>query len=341
MTKHRSETHLDLHQAITDKIIRAIEQGAGEWQMPWHRPGTAFSIPRNARTGAAYQGCNILSLFIDADDKKFDVPLWATFRQWQELGAQVRKGEKGSLIVKYGKWTPKQPNGTAKPVSASANSGEDADHGERMYARAAWVFNARQVDGYTVPGDTPRPDLTIRLAHVDAFLAATGAEFREGGTRAFYRRRSTNGDGDFIQIPPRNLFTGTPTSTPTEAYEATRLHETAHWAGAEHRLNREFGRRFGDDQYAMEELCAELAACFLCAELGISNSPRPDHAQYLSHWLKVLRADNRAIFAAASQATRCTHFLIGLQPADVQARLAAVRLARPDLADNGDEPLAA
>lgn len=107
MTKQRNQDRTDLHQSITDKIIAAIEAGAGDWQMPWHRPGTAFSVPRNALTGAHYQGCNILSLWIDADEKTFATPIWATFKQWQELGAQVRKGEKGSLIVKYGKWTPK------------------------------------------------------------------------------------------------------------------------------------------------------------------------------------------------------------------------------------------
>jgi antirestriction protein ArdC len=223
-----SQNRIDLHEAVTAKIVAAIEAGADEWVMPWHRPGTAFAIPKNAATEARYQGCNILALWIDADEKKFDNATWATFKQWQDLGAQVRKGEKGSLIVKYGRWTPKEPQ--AAPAAASGSNGGDADSAERMYARPAWVFNANQVDGYTLPDTKPRPDLTTRLAHADAFLAATGAEFREGGSRAFYRRRSTSGDGDFIQMPPRNLFTGTKTSTPTESYEATRLHELAHYA---------------------------------------------------------------------------------------------------------------
>lgn len=319
--------HRDLHQTLTDKIIAAIEAGAGDWQMPWHRPGTAFSIPRNALTDARYQGCNILSLWIDADAKKFDNPVWATFKQWQELGAQVRKGEKGSLIVKYGKWTPKDAKATPKP-----DSGLDDNSAERMFARAAWVFNANQVDGYALPDAKPRPDLTVRLAHVDQFLAHTDIEFREGGTRAFYRRPTANGDGDYVQMPPRNLFTGTSTSTATEAYESTRLHEAAHASGAPHRLDRKFGERFGDDRYAMEELVAELSACFLCAELQISNAPRADHAQYLAHWLKVLKADNRAIFTAAAHATRATHYLTGLQPDALKATLASASRSSPTLA---------
>ncbi|MEQ1712827.1 MAG: ArdC family protein, partial [Hyphomicrobium sp.] len=98
---------IDVHEAITTKIVAAIEAGAGEFQMPWHRPGVAFTIPRNALTDKQYRGSNILSLWIDADEKKFEHQVWATFKQWQEIGAQVRKGEKGLLIVKYGEWVPK------------------------------------------------------------------------------------------------------------------------------------------------------------------------------------------------------------------------------------------
>jgi len=315
---------LDVHEAITAKIVAAIEAGAGDFQMPWHRPGVAFTIPKNALTDKTYRGSNILSLWIDADDKNFEHQVWATFRQWQELGAQVRKGEKGSLIVKYGEWTPRADTGgqtKRTPDNAAANSGgsgsgggDDDDNGKRLFAKAAWVFNVQQVDGFEIAPAVPRADLTVRLDHVDAFIAATGAEFREGGQRAFYRHRGLNGDGDFIQMPPRALFTGTTTSTPTESYESTRLHELSHWVGAEHRLDRKFGERFGDKDYAFEELVAELSAAFLCAELEITNMPRADHAQYLSHWLDVLQGDSKAIFTAASLATRAVEYLNGLQP---------------------------
>ena len=306
---------LDVHQAVTDKIVARIEQGAGEFQMPWHRPGLSFAIPENAATGNAYRGTNILSLWIDAADKLFERQLWATYKQWSELGAQVRKGEKGSLIVKYGEWIPKGgSSGDAEP-----GGGEDEESGKRLYAKAAYVFNVAQVDGFALEPAEPRPDLTTRLQHVDDFIAATGAEFREGGTRAFYRHRAADGSGDFIQMPPRSLFTGTETSTPTEAYESTRLHELGHWSGAAHRLNREFGKRFGDKAYSFEELVAELNAAFLCAELGIANTPRADHAQYIAHWLEVLKGDKKAIFSAASLASSAVTYLFSLQPAVPEA----------------------
>jgi antirestriction protein ArdC len=216
---------LDVHEAITAKIVAAIEAGAGEFQMPWHRPGVAFTIPRNALTENQYRGSNVLSLWIDAGEKKFEHQVWATYKQWEELGAQVRKGEKGSLIVKYGEWIPKDARDDAK-----SGNGDDEDGAKRLYAKAAYVFNVQQVDGFAIEPAVPRPDLTERLDHVDAFIAATGAEFREGGQRAFYRHRGLNGEGDFIQMPERNLFTGTATSTPTESYEGTRLHELGHYA---------------------------------------------------------------------------------------------------------------
>ena len=258
MTKKTQRTYdplkprLDVHEAITNKIVAAIEAGPGEFQMPWHRPGVAFTLPKNALTEKAYRGSNILSLWIDADQKVFEHQVWATFKQWEQLGAHVLKGEKGSLIVKYGEWVPKDTQAETKPET----SGDDEDGGKRLYAKAAWVFNVAQVSGFAIAPAAPRLDLTKRLAHVDAFVSATGAEFREGGQRAYYRHRDSRGDGDFIQMPERNLFTGTSTSTPTESYESTRLHEISHWSGASHRLDRKFGDRFGDKAYSFEELVA-------------------------------------------------------------------------------------
>lgn len=322
---------LDVHEAITQKIVAAIEAGAGAFEMPWHRPGVTFTIPKNALTEKPYKGSNVLSLWIDADVKKYEHQVWATYKQWEELGAQVRKGEKGSLIVKYGEWVPKEQREQASTADAS----DDEDQGRRLYAKPAWVFNVDQVDGFTIAASAPRPDLTVRLAHVDAFIAATGAEFREGGQRAFYRHRDSRGEGDFIQIPERNLFTGTATSTPTEAYESTRLHELAHWSGADHRLARDFGR-FGDHAYAFEELVAELSAAYLCAGLEITNAPRIDHAQYIANWLEVLKGDTKAIFTAASLATKAVDYLYSLQPDDDPDVDAA---ARPDVgAEEGNAP---
>ena len=310
----RTTARIDIHDRVTQSIIAAIEAGVDDWTMPWHRPGTSFAVPRNALTGQSYRGINILSLWIDADDKKYEQQIWATYKQYKELGAQVRAGAKASLIVKYGTWTPKAGKDSGKPAARRDGTVAADEAAERLYASPAWVFNIQQVDGATVPAAAPRPDLTTRLAHVDEFIAATKAEFRSGGQRAFYRHKGSDGDGDFIQMPPREYFVGSATSSPTESFESTRCHELLHWSGSEGRLDREFGKRFGDAAAAFEELVAEIGAAYLCAELDISVAVRPDHAQYVGHWLAVLENDSRAIFTAASQASKAVAYLFSLEP---------------------------
>jgi antirestriction protein ArdC len=145
------------------------------------------------------------------------------------------------------------------------------------------------------------------LAAADRFFA-NRAEVRHGGDRAYYRRAC-----DFIQMPDEGTFTGTATMTRTEGYYATLGHEHIHWCGASTRLNRQFGKRFGDAAYVAEELVAEIGSAFLCAELGISQDVRPDHAHYLAHWLDLLKSDSKAIFTAAARAAEAVHHLKAFQ----------------------------
>jgi antirestriction protein ArdC len=280
----------DLHEQITGRIVAALEAGAGEFQMPWHGSGR---LPFNAVSKKNYRGVNILSLWLTAQMQGYGSPEWATFKQWQERGAGVRKGEKGSLIVFY-------------KTFESEDAEADDEKRRSFVARPSWVFNAAQVDGYQ-PKAEPRPDTQFdRLENVEAVIAATGATISFGGSRAFYHRFY-----DRIQIPEARDFVGSKTSTPQEAFYSTLLHELAHWTGAESRLNREKGKRFADRLYAYEELIAELSAAFLCAELGVTNEPRADHAQYLDGFLKVLHGDKRAIFTAAAAASAAVDFIMG------------------------------
>jgi antirestriction protein ArdC len=298
------KTPVDVRQRITDSIVRAIEAGAGEFTMPWHRPGASFDLPKNVETGSAYRGINVLALWVAADERKYEHHTWGTFNQWRQLGAMVNKGEKGSLVVKYG--TYEREVESPKDGEAGTETGK--------YLKHFWVFNAAQVTGYDIAPEAPREDLTTRLRHVDTFVANTSAVIHSGGQRAFYRHLSADGSGDFIMMPDRALFTGTDTSTPTEAFEATRLHELGHWSGSRTRLNREFGKRFGDAAYAFEEITVEIMAAYACAHLQITNTPRADHAQYIENWLKVLKCDKSAIFKAAAEASKALDYLIGLQP---------------------------
>ena len=291
------KTRVDVHQQVTDTIIAAIESGAGQWQMPWHRAGAGLNRPVNIDTGNRYRGVNIVALWAAAEIRGFASGTWGTYRQWQNAGAQVRKGEKASTVVFY----------KEIDVAAENETSGETETQSRLFARASAVFNADQVDGYDIA--LPEPvDPVQAIEDAERFVGGTGADIRHGGAQAFYRP-----SGDYIQMPEKERFVGSETSGATESYYATLLHELTHWTGAAKRLDRQFGGRFGDDAYAIEELVAELGAAFLCAELGVTLTPRPDHAAYLDHWLRVLKADNRAIFAAASKAGQAVDYLGGLQ----------------------------
>jgi antirestriction protein ArdC len=286
-----------VYSKITEQILAAIAAGAPRFEMPWHRSGPLLGRPRNAVSGNHYRGVNVVALWIAAQTRSFTTMSWATYRQWASLGAQVRKGEKGTVIVFYKRLE-------AKPAE---EEGEDS-LAARLIARASWVFNADQVEGLTPPEVPVLPSPVEVLNQADALIEATGATIDEGGDAACYRPHA-----DYIQMPPRSVFIGTSTSTPTEAYYATLLHELTHWTGHERRLNRDLSRRFGDEAYAMEELVAELGAAFLCADLGVTNAPRADHAAYVGCWLRVLRNDARAIFYAAGKAGAAVEYLTSLQ----------------------------
>jgi antirestriction protein ArdC len=297
MTK---QERFDIHQHITDQIVAAIERGAGEFRLPWHRSAGNIMRPVNVASKKAYRGVNILALWATAEEKGFTSGTWGTYRQWAEIGAQVRKGEKAAFIVFY-----------KELEFASESETGDGETTTRLFARATPVFAAEQVDGYQAPAlDAPPATVITPIEQAEAFVAATGAAISHGGGRAFYRPST-----DSIQLPPREAFTGTATSTPAESFYSTLCHELTHWTSAATRCNRQLGKRFGDQAYAMEELVAELGAAFLCADLGITDVPREDHAQYLATWLSVLKADKKAIFTAASKASEAAGFLANLQQA--------------------------
>jgi antirestriction protein ArdC len=273
----------DIHAAITQTIIDAIEAGAGQFERPWHRPG--LQMPLNATTDSYYRGVNVVALWAQAIDRGYASNLWASYKQWQGVGAQVRKGERGSLIVFY-----------KRLEDLPIEQGDDTVIGLKFVARASHVFNAQQVDGFEAPPIERVSDFQAN-GEAEAFVQAVGADVRHGFATACYRS-----DSDSIAMPDREAFVGTATSSPVQSYYGVLLHELTHWTGPPHRLGRDMGKRFGDQAYAMEELVAELGAAFICSALGIAPEPRPDHAAYVATWLQVFKGDPKAIFTAASRA---------------------------------------
>lgn len=296
------EPRKDVYARVTERIIADLEQGIRPWMKPWHAKHAAGRITRPLRhNGMPYRGVNILLLWGEAMLKGYVAPIWMTFKQAQEFGAHVRKGERGSLVVFAN---------TVTRTETDAN-GEDVER-EIPFMKPYTVFNVEQIEGLpAIFYARPENPLTLseRIEHADRFMNATGASIRHGGNMAYYAPGP-----DAIQLPPFEAFKD------KESYYATALHELTHWTKHERRLDRDFGRqKFGDAGYAREELVAELGAAFLCAEIGITPEIRADHADYIGHWLNVLKEDKRAIFSAAAHAQRAADYLHGLQAREESA----------------------
>ena len=293
----------DVYERITHRIVAELEQGVRPWLKPWSAEHAAGRITRPLRAGGVpYQGINVLMLWAEAVVKGYAAPIWMTFRQAQELGGFVRKGEHGSLVVYADR---------IRRTEHDEETGEEAER-EIPFLKGYTVFNAEQIEGlpphfYAVA--EPRLDPVQRIGRAEEFFAATGADIGHGGNLACYSVAE-----DRVRMPPFESFRD------AESYYATLAHEVTHWTRHPKRLDREFGRkRWGDEGYAMEELVAELGAAFLSADLDLTPEPREDHAAYIGSWLKVLKNDKRGIFTAASHAQRAADYLNGLQVTERRA----------------------
>jgi antirestriction protein ArdC len=279
----------DVYAVVTAQVIDAIERGVGNWRMPWHTSGRYAFSPINVASRKYYRGINTVCLWAAAQAKGYESGEWATYQQWQDRGVQVRKGEKSTTVV-FWKF--------ANQSRESQDDGDQPANGSRLlFTKGYSVFNAAQVDGYTPKADKEMP-IPERIEQADAFFTAVGADVRHGGNQAFYSPAT-----DHIQMPPFQAFRD------AVSYYSILAHEHTHWTASAVRCNRELGKRFGDNAYAAEELIAELGAAFTCAHLGLSTEPREDHAQYIQSWLRVLKADKRAIFTAASKAQQACDWL--------------------------------
>lgn len=283
-----------VHETITQQIIEAMQSSKGV-QMPWIQ---SSGLPINAITEQPYNGINILSLWASATKNGFTSNQWGTYKQWQSVGAQVKKGEKASLIVFYKPLTP--------------NDGDDDANTQNRFPfvlKSSSVFHLDQCEGFTNKGqENLLINKTEKIENADQFIQNTGAKIIIGGEKAFYSPVR-----DEIVMPDLHLFTGTASSSPTESFYSVLLHELNHWTSKEDRCNRASTGKFGSEDYAMEELVAELGSAFLCAELGITNTPRQDHANYIKSWISILQENSKSIFKASARASESVQYLKKIQ----------------------------
>jgi antirestriction protein ArdC len=298
-TAARARTGQDrpgLYQEITDKIIAELEAGRVPWAQPWRTAAAnaPLAMPKNASTDRRYSGVNILILWGAVIERGFSGQSWVTFRQALGLGGNVRKGERGTTVVYADRFVPEDERRRA------AEAGEDAQ--AISFLKRFTVFNTDQCDGLPegVAKAAPPPPPGMIEPEAESLIAATAADFRIGGARAFY-----SPSGDFVQVPPPQAY-----FEPIN-WHRTAFHELGHWTGHASRLERDHSGSFGSKSYAREELVAEMAGAFVCASLGIVPTVR--HADYIGSWLEVLREDNRAIVRAASAASKAADHIVGFQ----------------------------
>ena len=290
---NRRRKHKDLYQDVTDKIIAELKAGSVPWVQPWGMPHDAgtLGLPTNGHTNNTYSGINILLLWAGAFERGHTTQKWVTFKQALELGGNVRKGERGHMVVYADSFIPKDERERAK---------ETGDNPQSIgFLKRYTVFNADQCEGLPVELYGEQAALPEREAipHAEALIAASGANFRIGGPRAYYVPSE-----DFIQIPPQQTF------FEQINYYRTCFHELGHWTGHKSRLDRQLKTKKGTKNYAREELVAEMTTAFVCAALGIIPTVR--HTDYLASWLQELKEDNRAIFRAASLASKAADYIL-------------------------------
>lgn len=285
-----------LYDEVTARVVAELEAGRAPWVQPWGTPNTkaALGLPVNALTGRAYSGVNILILWHHVARAGFATQTWLTYRQAQDMGGHVMKGERGVAACHADTFIPK-----AERERAEQDGNEP---GRVPFLKRFTLFNVEQCEGLpedAYQGAAPLPEAEI-VPHAERLIDATGADFRVGGTRAFYVPSQ-----DFIRVPPQPAFFD------QVNYYRTCFHELGHWTGHESRCARDFSHSFGSKPYAREELVAEMASAFVCASLGIAPTVR--HTDYIGSWLEVLREDNRAIFRAASQASKAADFILAFR----------------------------
>jgi antirestriction protein ArdC len=300
---------MDVRQAITDRIIAMLEMGGNVFRERWTRAASR-GMPRNGKTAQPYHGANVLLLWDAAIEQGYASNVWMTYKQALSLGAQVRKGERAVMCAHFER---KARRGEDADRAANVQDGEEEGRAEEgrdervsggvVLCMPFWLFNVAQIDGLppevvdlcTDPMKSPSAPVESALR----LLGGCNATIRHGYERAMYLPEL-----DEIRLPWPRRFTS------AEAFCATSLHEAVHWTGHASRLNRQFGRRFGDAAYAFEELVAELGSAFVMGHCGLVDATIEGHAAYLDSWLQVLKNDRTAIFTAARHAGRAFEYIL-------------------------------
>lgn len=271
----------DIYDTVTNRIIENLEKGCIPWIKPWDTENT---LDKNIKTGNEYNGINRIILGMSG----YQSNIWASFKQWKDLGANVKLHEKGTAIVFY------------KPVSGVKVTSEGETIIYNSVFTTSYIFNAEQVEGIEIKPRDIEDKPFLNNLDIDTMVMNTGANIRHSGNSAYYKPSE-----DYINMPIKSDFND------EAGYYATLLHELTHWSGAKHRLDRTKGKRFGDTAYAFEELIAELGSAFLCEKYSVKGDIR--HEGYIQSWLQALKNDNKMIFSASAYAQKSTDYIVNFE----------------------------
>lgn len=287
----------NVYEIVTERIVALLEQGTIPWQKPWATNGEDC-LPRNLVSKKAYRGVNVFLLHA----MSYSSPFWLTYKQAQELGGNVRKGEKSCPVV-FWKWLDVDQGGEVKRVPML-----------RYYS----AFNIAQCDGIAEPVTSAptRESEPIQAAEQIVASMPKRPEIQQGGDRACYSPVL-----DRVLMPFQKAFRS------DEEFYSVLLHELTHATGHESRLSRKGvagadgeWSAFGSTPYAKEELVAEMGAAFLCGHAGIVERTINTSAAYIAGWLERLKNDNRLVVQAAAQAQKAADFILGKQQGDEAGR---------------------
>lgn len=279
---------MSIYKTVTDSILSQLEAGALPWVKPWNAETSGADC--NLVSGKPYRGVNRMLLAVAMKPGN----TWATFKQWKDKGAMVKRGEHGTHIVYFQKVEAKSNGKTNEDGELVASSGGYA------LLKSYVVFNESQVDGYEAPAVEPAKPFET-MVKCEQTINKTGATIQHGGDRAFYAPSP-----DIIRLPHRTAFDA------PASYYATAFHELMHWTGSVKRLDRNLSKgHFGDPSYAFEELVAEIGAAYLCADHGVQGELR--HAGYIQSWMRALKDHDRAIFKACALAQTGADYIMARQ----------------------------
>lgn len=301
-----------LHIQVAEKLIEQLKAGTAPWQKPWSVDSLPeFELPYNTISGKRYRGINVFSLL----NAGYEDPRWVTFKQAADNGWQVRRGEKASLVqfIKTNGLVPKKDEQGKPVLDEKGKPVKVRVRFDRPIISTAWVFNARQVDGMRERKVPKLSELAWDpLERAESLISATKADItHKAGDRAYYNSRL-----DHIVMPEKAQF-GSP-----DKYYATILHELDHWTGHTSRLDRKLGNGFGTEEYAREELRAEIASMIIGQELRIGHDPG-QNAAYVDSWVSILEKTPFEIHAASADAERIFNYLITFE----QKRAVSVKAA--------------